>query len=145
LLAREGRIDLEAMAQFLTEDATRIGPRPSFVAGSRLPGSPMADHFVPGQPVQGRERILEGFADKNTPYEPDSIRIEIENLTAEGDYVSAQYTWRARTRMGLPYENYYHHLHFCENGRIKTIWAYVDTLYSSKMLSYALDGTESDG
>src|SRR5262245_34115279 len=118
LHSREGHIDFDAMAQFLAEDVIRIGPRPSFVAGARLPEVT----FVAGQPIQGRERILEGFAEANSIYEPGSIRIEIEHILAEGEYVSAQHIWRARTREGAPYENYYHHLYFCEDGKIKKIW-----------------------
>jgi ketosteroid isomerase-like protein len=129
LESRNGDVDVERMGQFVTEDVVRWGPRPSF-----LEGPPRDKTVFPPGPAHGRERQLFGWRPENSIYEPGSTQIEIERMIAEGDFVTAQYVLRARTRRGRPYENYYHFLYECEDGRIKTIWEYVDTLYSQKML-----------
>ena len=55
---------------------------------------------------QGRDRIMDGFfATAMTNYEPGSIEIEVTGVIAEGERVVLQWTSRARTREGLPYEN----------------------------------------
>jgi ketosteroid isomerase-like protein len=129
LAAREGTIDFEAMGQFLTEDSVRYGPRPSFLEGGPLEGA-----GYPKGPAQGRKRQINDFEDpKRFPYQPGSLH-EIEHMVAEGDYVTAQFVMRARTRAGKDYENFYHDLYWCENGKIKACWEYVDTLYSQRML-----------
>src|SRR5262245_38557976 len=81
LRAREVRMDLEHMATFLTEDASRYGPRPSF-----LEGGPRETARFGNGPALGRDRLLHGFSDDGLPYEPGSITVEVENMIAEGDY-----------------------------------------------------------
>src|SRR5580765_144857 len=81
LHAREGKINLEELAQFLTDDATRFGPRPSFIGGGPLESA----GYDPG-PAQGRDRLVAGFGDDVLPYQPGSISVEVENIIAEDDY-----------------------------------------------------------
>jgi ketosteroid isomerase-like protein len=129
LESRNGHVDLDRMGQFVTDDVVRWGPRPSFLEGPPRD----AALFDPG-PARGRDRQLLGWKPEHALYEPGSTQIEIERMVAEGNFVAAQYILRARTRRGLPYENYYHFLYECEHGRIKTIYEYVDTLYSQRTL-----------
>jgi ketosteroid isomerase-like protein len=129
LRAREGEYDLEHMAQFLTEDIVRYGPRPTFVEGNPREAEGLAEG-----PAAGRERVMRGWLPEFLPYQYGSIEVDIEHILAEGDYVAAQYVMRARTRRGEPYENFYFMLYLCEGGRIKAYWEYVDTLYSQNVL-----------
>ena len=55
---------------------------------------------------EGRDRIVDGFfATAMTNDEPGSVELEVTAMIAEEDQVVMQWTSRARTRDGRPYEN----------------------------------------
>jgi uncharacterized protein len=80
---------------------------------------------------EGRDAILHDFlATAMSHYEPGSISLEITGMIAEHDQVVLQWTSRARTRDGLPYENGCIGVFTIREGRIQHVREYMDTLYA---------------
>jgi uncharacterized protein len=79
----------------------------------------------------GRDAILGEFlATALSRYEPGSLGVEVEAMIAEGDRVALQWTTRAVTRDGLPYENGCIAVFTIRDGRIQSVREYMDTLYA---------------
>jgi ketosteroid isomerase-like protein len=112
--------DLNVVADCVSEDVTRYGPRPT-------------SKYAP--PVHGREAFLAAYHGPEY-FQMGTLSMEIEHMVAEGGFVggfvAVQFILRARTRQGAPYENYYHFLFECAGGKVKTIWEYIDTLYAQQ-------------
>ncbi len=88
---------------------------------------------------RGREGIMDGFfATAMSNYEPGSVELEITELIAERDQVVLQWTSRARTRDGRPYENGCIGVFTVHNGKIHAVREYMDTLYAGHV--FAGDG-----
>ena len=80
---------------------------------------------------EGRETVLGEFlAGALSHYEPGSVSLEITGMITEGDQAVLQWTSRARTREGLPYENDCIGVFTIQNGRIRAVREYMDTLYA---------------
>jgi uncharacterized protein (TIGR02246 family) len=80
---------------------------------------------------RGRDAILDGFlATALSYYEPGSIDLEITGMIGEGERVVLQWTSRARTRDGRSYENECIAVFTVEDGRIRAVREYMDTLYA---------------
>ncbi len=80
---------------------------------------------------EGRDAIIDEFlATALSYYAPDSIEIEVTGMVAEADQVVMQWTSRAQTRTGRPYENGCIGVFTIENGQIQTVREYMDTLYA---------------
>jgi uncharacterized protein len=87
---------------------------------------------------RGRDRIMDGFfATAMTNYEPDSVEIEVTAMIAEGDRVVLQWTSRARTRDGRPYENGCLGIFTVRDGKIQAVREYMDTRYAGAAFSRA--------
>jgi hypothetical protein len=81
---------------------------------------------------RGRDEIMDGFfATAMANYEPGSVEIEVTATIAERDQVVLQWTSRARTRDGRPYENGCIGVFTVRDGRIAAVREYMDTLYVS--------------
>jgi ketosteroid isomerase-like protein len=79
---------------------------------------------------EGRDAIIGDFlATALANYDPDSIEIEVTAMVAEGDQVALQWTSRARTATGRPYENGCFALFEVRDGLIVSVREYMDTLY----------------
>ena len=65
-------------------------------------------------------------------YELGSVSLEITAMIAEGDRVALQWTSRARTRSGAPYENDCLGVFTVRDGRIQSVREYMDTLYAAE-------------
>ena len=92
---------------------------------------------------KGRETILNDFlATALSYYEPGSVRLEITTMIAEGDRVALQWTSRARTRDGRPYENGCIGAFTVRDGRIQSVREYMDTLYASEAAFGVATGSE---
>lgn len=84
---------------------------------------------------RGKPRVLAfmasgvGLYDRATP-----LRVELEQLVAEGDWVCAQLVLEARTARGEDYRNHYHFAFRLQDGRIALVREYVDTLYADRKL-----------
>jgi len=83
----------------------------------------------------GRDAILNGFfATAGTLLDPDSTRVEVTRTLAEGDDVVIEWTSRARTRRGDPYENHCIGVFTIAHGKIKAVREYMDTGYAQQRL-----------
>jgi uncharacterized protein (TIGR02246 family) len=80
---------------------------------------------------RGRHAILNEFLTLAlSHYQPGSIEIEVARTIAEGDHVVMQWTSRARTRTGRSYENECIAVFTIQDGRIRAVREYMDTLYA---------------
>ncbi len=112
--------DEQALRSFLAEDATW-----TLHAGNL----PMSGTW------RGRDRIVDGFfATAMANYEPGSVTVEITAMIAEDDQVVLQWTSRARTADGRPYENGCIGIFTIRAGQIQAVREYMDTLYLSNAL-----------
>ncbi len=82
----------------------------------------------------GRDTIIDEFlAEAMTHYEPGSVSLEITGMVAERDQIVMQWTSRARTREGRPYENGCIGVFIIRDGKIQAVREYMDTLYASEV------------
>jgi ketosteroid isomerase-like protein len=80
---------------------------------------------------EGRDTIIDDFlGTAQSYYAPGSIRIEVTGMIAEADRVVVQWTSRARTRSGRPYENGCIGVFTICDGQIQHVREYMDTLYA---------------
>jgi uncharacterized protein len=56
----------------------------------------------------------------------------VTSIIAEDDRVVAEWTSRARTRVGRPYENFCIAVFTVRDGRIQSVREYMDTLYAHR-------------
>jgi len=83
---------------------------------------------------RGRETILDDFlGTAMSYYQPGSVSLEITSLIADGDRVAMQWTSRAHTRSGEPYENYCIGVFTVRGGKIVHVHEYMDTLYAARV------------
>jgi uncharacterized protein len=82
----------------------------------------------------GRDRILDDFlVTAMAHYEPGSVSLEVTGSIAEDDRVVLQWTSRARTREGRPYENECIGVFTIRDGRIQAVREYMDTRYAGEV------------
>jgi ketosteroid isomerase-like protein len=80
---------------------------------------------------EGRDAIVDDFlATAIAYYAPGSVSVQITAMIAEDDRVALQWTSRARTRDGDPYENGCLGIFTVRDGRIQAVREYMDTLYA---------------
>jgi uncharacterized protein (TIGR02246 family) len=85
---------------------------------------------------EGRTAIVEQFLPAAMAhYEPGSVRLEVTGMIAEGDHVALQWTSRARTLDGSPYENQCIGVFTVRDGKIRAVHEYMDTHYAQRALS----------
>jgi hypothetical protein len=78
---------------------------------------------------EGRDRIIDGFfATAMSHYQPGSVQLEVTAMIAEHDQVVLQWTSRARSRDGRPYENGCIGVFTVRDGLIADVREYMDTL-----------------
>jgi uncharacterized protein len=83
---------------------------------------------------RGRETIVDEFlGTAMSYYQPGSVSLEITSLIADGDRVAMQWTSRAHTRSGEPYENHCIGVFTVRGGKIAHVHEYMDTLYASRV------------
>jgi uncharacterized protein len=110
--------DAEAVRGFFAEDATwwLVGDLP--ISGT----------------WHGRDAIMEDFFGMAMArYEPSSIDLEVTAMVAEGDRVTLEWTSRARTVAGEPYENFCIGVFTLRDGRIAAVREYMDTAYARRV------------
>jgi hypothetical protein len=84
---------------------------------------------------RGRDTIIDEFlAGALGHYEPGSIRLDITTVVADGDRAVVEWTSRARTRRGEPYENFCVGVFAVRDGKIQAVREYMDTAYATRML-----------
>ncbi len=84
---------------------------------------------------EGKEAVLALISsgadlyDMSVPFE-----VTIESIIAEDNRVAVQLVIEARTAKGEPYRNDYHFAFELQDGRIRAVREYLDTLYVQRML-----------
>ena len=80
---------------------------------------------------EGRDAIMDDFFGQvRKLYAPRSVSLEVTSLTAEDDRVALEWTSRARTADGAPYENHCAAVFTLADGEIVTVREYMDTDYA---------------
>jgi uncharacterized protein (TIGR02246 family) len=88
----------------------------------------------------GREAIINDFlGTAMAHYEPGSVSLEVTGMIAEGENVALQWTSRARTLDGRPYENHCIGVFTVRDGKIRSVQEYMDTHYAFRALAGAAD------
>ena len=83
-----------------------------------------------GGTYEGREAVLALMGSAKDLYDAATpLEVDIQQLIAEGEWVSAQFVMRARSAKGEPYENYYHFAFQIRDGLIVRVHEYLDTKY----------------
>jgi uncharacterized protein len=87
---------------------------------------------------RGRDAIIDEFlAAAMSNYEPGSVSLVIDQMIAEGDHVALQWTSRARTLDGEPYENVCLGVFTVHDGKIQSVREFMDTHYAFNALARA--------
>jgi uncharacterized protein len=110
--------DAEAVRDFFAEDATwwLVGDLPMSGTWS------------------GRDAIMDDFfGTAMAQYAPGSISLEVTGMVAEGDRIALEWTSRARTTAGEPYENFCIGVFTLRDGRIAAVREYMDTAYARRV------------
>jgi uncharacterized protein (TIGR02246 family) len=82
----------------------------------------------------GREAIIGEFLGAAMRhYEPGSVDLEVTSVVADGELVSVEWTSRARTVSGQPYENRCAGVFTVRDGRIHAVREYMDTAYAQQV------------
>lgn len=110
--------DFATMAEILHEDCLRYFPRPG---------------LHPDPTTRGSRNII-GNLPHQSHYVPGTLKMQVENMIAEGPLVTAQFSITATTADGRDYENFYFFMVELHHGRITKFYEYCDTLYGAQML-----------
>jgi uncharacterized protein (TIGR02246 family) len=82
---------------------------------------------------EGRDAILNGFfATAGTLLDPASTHVTVTRTLSQDDDVVLEWTSRARTANGDPYENHCIGVFTIANGKIKAVREYMDTGYAQQ-------------
>lgn len=120
--------DLEAIRECLAENVLQHYVAPSHLTDDGTHGSAT---------IASRDAIVHEIRTcfHDQLYKQGTVKITIQNLIAEGDYVAGRFILEARTvRADEEYKNYYHFLYRCEDGKVAEYWEYLDTKYSAAKL-----------
>lgn len=78
----------------------------------------------------GIERVM-GYASQL--YQTDTLRKEIQGVTADDRRVVVQQIMRGKTKTGRDYENYYVLMYDFDGDKISCVWEYLDKDYTSRI------------
>jgi len=102
--------------------------------------APEAAFWVPpslpdGDTYEGKEAVLRLFVESVKLYSADEgLRVELGEMTAEDDRVSAPLTIASKSALGDPYHNHYHFLFRVRDGKVVEIREHMDSLYAFRTL-----------
>jgi ketosteroid isomerase-like protein len=119
--------DLEAVSDCLSENVVQHYQQPTNQADE---GSQSASA------LNGRKKILHEIGTYfPTLYRLDTVKLNIQTIVGEGEYVAARFTLQAITAgRGEPYENYYFFLYRVLDAKVVEYWEYCDTKYAAAKL-----------
>ena len=82
---------------------------------------------------RGKAKVLE-LMGKGVDLYQLPMKILVEEMVAERDWVCVQLVVEAKTAKGRPYRNDYHFAFRIRDGRIGAVREYVDTQYAKELL-----------
>ena len=82
---------------------------------------------------RGKAKVLE-LMGKGVDLYQLPMKILVEEMVAERDWVCVQLVVEAKTAAGRPYRNDYHFAFRIRDGRIGAVREYVDTQYAKELL-----------
>jgi len=82
---------------------------------------------------RGKAKVLE-LMGKGVDLYQLPMKILVEEMVAERDWICVQLVVEAKTAKGRPYRNDYHFAFRVKNGRIAAVREYVDTQYAKELL-----------
>ena len=82
---------------------------------------------------RGKAKVLE-LMGKGVDLYQLPMKIQVEEMVAERDWVCVQLVVEAKTAKGRPYRNDYHFAFRVREGRIAAVREYVDTQYAKELL-----------
>jgi len=82
---------------------------------------------------RGKAKVLE-LMGKGVDLYQLPMKIQVEEMVAERDWVCVQIVVEAKTAAGRPYRNDYHFAFRIRDGRIAAVREYVDTQYAKELL-----------
>ena len=82
---------------------------------------------------RGKAKVLE-LMGKGVDLYQLPMKIQVEEMVAERDWVCVQLVVEAKTAKGRPYRNDYHFAFRIRDGRIGAVREYVDTQYAKELL-----------
>jgi hypothetical protein len=105
------------VAELLAEDVTWWVPQSSELGGTH----------------RGKSAVLALMSEGADLYRLP-LRVTIEEVVAERDWVCVQLVVEAESAAGRPYRNDYHFAFRVREGKIAAVREYVDTKYASELL-----------
>ena len=121
-----------------THDLQAIGRclAPDVVQHYQHPSNHNDDGTQSAASITGRDAIVDEIGTYfHKLYQEGTVRITIQTMVAEGDYVAARFILKALTaRLGEDYENYYFFLYRVVGGEVVEYWEYLDSKYAAAKL-----------
>jgi ketosteroid isomerase-like protein len=116
------------LADLLAEDVRWWVPEGSDMAGEKV----------------GRDAVLAFLGGGVDYYDASApMEVSIRSMIAEGGRVACEFTIRATTAKGRPYQNDYHFAFEVEKGRIREVREYLDTHYAHLAFHGQDDGPDA--
>ena len=115
------------------EDMNSLEPRRMRAAVDMLADD--ATYWIPGKWRNGgtfTKSQIASMVTAQTDVFDGKLALTFHGITAEGSRVAVEMETHGRFRNGRPYNNTYHWLFLIEDGRIKVIKEYTDTLYANE-------------
>ena len=66
---------------------------------------------------------------------PNGLKITVKGVTAEGNRVAVEAESYGEHANGKIYNNFYHFLIECENGKVAAVREYLDTMHANDVLA----------
>jgi hypothetical protein len=82
---------------------------------------------------RGKAKVLELMGSGVDLYQLP-LKITVEEMVAERDWVCVQLVVEAKTAAGRPYRNDYHFAFRIQDGKVAAVREYVDTQYAKELL-----------
>ena len=120
--------DLDGIADCLADNVVQHYVAPSHLTDDGVHGAPL---------IASRDAIVHEIRTcfHDQLYRQGTVKITIQNLVAEDEFVAGRFILEARTvRADEEYKNFYHFLYRCEGGKVAEYWEYLDTKYSAARL-----------
>lgn len=133
--AETGRGDNEQLVRQYFETMTGLGNSAGlsgFFSEDVVWHAPKSSRILPN-PRVGHAAVMDLIRTAVDYYEPGSFRVDLQRVISDEDYVVAQFTMTASLEGGSDYTNDYVYVFSLSNGKIDSVYAYLDTLYMARL------------